>query len=115
MDRVIRENIKERCYQGKKVKEAFGADAYIKENETSMGFMTVRPDAAGRVYTGAMMESYLVENVSGAYVVYDGKKELLEKQDVLVVGKGDTYCFEFDSDDSFVDFVYFIPNGEALA
>lgn len=115
MDRVIRENIKERDYQGKTVKEAFGSEAYIKENETSMGYMTVKPDVAGKVYTGAMVESYLVENASGAYVVYDGKKELLEKQDVLVVGKGDSYSFEFDSADSFVDFVYFIPNGEALA
>ena len=86
MDRVIRENIKERDYQGKTVKEAFGSEAYIKENETSMGYMTVKPDVAGKVYTGAMVESYLVENASGAYVVYDGKKELLEKQDVLVVG-----------------------------
>ena len=110
MDRVGRSILKEQKCEGRIVREAFGKGACVEDADTSMGYMTVSPEAAGKTWTGERTETYLVVRSEGAYVEYDGVKEPLEKDDVLLVAKGDTYSYAFDSEDSCLELVYFIPS-----
>lgn len=116
MDHVMKSDIEARKAFGIESRKVFGVDGYIHSEEATesyihadakMGKNTPHKHGTEALYVVDAKDAVICCGIDKA----DMKSYALENDDTIYITKGDWHCFDFTSEDGYLDAIAFFPNG----